>query len=99
MTDGYAERRREYVASIRSSFDTGENDGIRDEDSYGADGVDAPFSFFRLELLAAVMIFGVFLYLQFTGEKLYGYQAKDIIEMVSDNHYYLALEEILNSSF
>ncbi len=45
------------------------------------------------------MIFGVFLYLQFTGEKLYGYQAKDIIEMVSDNHYYLALEEILNSSF
>ncbi len=92
MTDGYVERRREYVASIRSSFENGESDGQAVRSSE-VDPEELPVSFFRLELTAAVVILGMFLYLLFSGNEIYGYHAKDIMEMISDNHYYAQLQE------
>ncbi len=92
MTDGYVERRREYVASIRSSFENGESgDGAVQPSETDPEGL--PVSFFRLELAAAVVVLGMFLYLLFSGNEIYGYYAKDIMEMVSDNHYYVQLQE------
>lgn len=91
MTEGYAERRREYVAEIRSSFDTKDND----ERSYGTDDAEeVSFSFSKLQFLAAGCLLVLFLFLKFTGTEFYGYHANDIIEMVSDNHYYTELQNL-----
>lgn len=90
MTDGYAERRREYVAQIRNSFETEEKRDI----SYDTKDVpETSFSFSKLSFLAAFCIFGLFLYLKFTGAEIYGYHAEDITEIISDNHYYTKLQE------
>lgn len=91
MTEGYAERRREYVAQIRNSFDTQE----KDERPYGTDDTEAvSFSFTKLQFLAAGCILVFFLFLKFTGTAFYGYYANDIIDLVSDNHYYKELKEL-----
>lgn len=90
MTEDYAERRRQYVAEIRDSFDrSGTNKaefGNREADENG-------ISFGKMKFLVSVGIFILFLFLKFDGSDFYGYQAKDIIEMVADNHYFTSLQE------
>lgn len=89
MTDGYVERRREYVANVRKSFD-------ETSDSIEARGEETPkwefFSFFKFRLLFAACLFAGFLYCHYTDTKIFDYSAKQMIELVSDNHYYTNLK-------
>ena len=90
MTDSYMERRREYVASVRKSFDEAQG-------SLGARKTEEVperefFSFFKFRLILAACFFGTFLYCHYTDTKIFDYSAEQIMELISDNHYYTNLK-------
>ncbi len=87
MTEHYAQRRREYVADIRRSFDE-EAAGAEAEEERSMDF----FPFFKMRLLIAACIFGAFLYCRYTDRKMFDCSAKQVIEILSDNHYYTNLK-------
>lgn len=90
MTDGYAERRREYVANVRKSFEEEPQYAGRRQEEERQTGEF--FSFFKIRLFLAVCLLGAFLYCRYTGTKIFHYSAEQIVELVSDNHYYTKLK-------
>ena len=80
-TESYAERKRRYVSEIRKSFDE-----PAEEDA--AEEMPQQLSLSRLQLAAAVALFACFLLLWSNGGTIFGYQAEEIMELISDNHYY-----------
>lgn len=96
MTDDYEERRRQYVSDIRKSFHESEirEKNKKNDVSYGdQDVTETSFSFSKIRILIAVLIFGAFFYLHYTKSTILGYDAEDIIDIISDNHYYTNLQE------
>lgn len=90
MTNDYADRRRAYVAEIRNSFETDTNEKVSERVNVSA---EPSFFMAKLQLFTAVLIFGLFLYLKLTETELCGYSTKDIVDMITDNHYYTKLAE------
>lgn len=88
MTEDYVSRRREYVAQIRNSFNTEEEEENMPEQAAGASSL-----FARLSLLVSVCLFVLFLYMKLTGTEVYGYQSEDIVNLITDNHYYTELSD------
>lgn len=89
MTDGYAERRRQYVDEIRNSFET--DTSMPKEEWNG--GLSSSYGiFFKIRLILALAVFAVFLYCNYMDIKIGDYSTEKIIEMVSDNHYYTKLQ-------
>lgn len=89
MTDGYVERRREYVASVRKSFEEAPgNIEVTREETSERDF----FSFFKFRLFLAGCFFGAFLYCHYTDTKIFDYSTKQMMELISDNHYYTNLK-------
>lgn len=85
-----AQRRREYVADIRRSFE---------EETFGAEPGQGEeeripdfFSFFKVRLFLAACMLAAFLYCQHTERKILDYSAGEVIEILSDNHYYTNLK-------
>lgn len=91
MTDGYVDRRRQYVAQIRNSFDSPEQKELPYEEPKEVG--ESSFSFQKLQFLAAAGILILFLFMKLNGLEFYGYQAQEIIEIISDNHYYTNLQD------
>lgn len=90
VTESYAERRRAYVAEIRNSFDTDE----REKTSYEVKNTQgSSFLLAKIQLLVAALLFCMFLFLKLTGTTLYGYSTEDMVDMITDNHYYTNLQE------
>ncbi len=90
MTDGYAERRREYVAQIRSSFDNGAEDVISNETE---ERTASAFSFGKFRFFAAMVCLVFFLVNWYTGGTIFGVSVTEIIDIVTDNHYYTNLQD------
>lgn len=90
MTDGYAERRREYVAQIRSSFDNGAEDVISNETE---ERTASAFSFGKLRFFAAMVFLVFFLVNRYMGGTIFGVSVTEIIDIVTDNHYYTNLQD------
>ncbi len=90
MTDGYAERRREYVAQIRSSFDNGAEDVISNETE---ERTAFAFSFGKFRFFAAMVCLVFFLVNWYTGGTIFGVSVTEIIDIVTDNHYYTNLQD------
>lgn len=88
--DGYAERRREYVAQIRSSFDNGAEDVISNEIE---ERTASAFSFGKLRFWTAMACLAFFLVSWYTGETFFGVSVTEIIDIVTDNHYYTNLQD------
>ena len=91
MTDDYAARRREYVQEIRKSFDAPPQE--EPEDEIPAEGTTLGFVLFKLRIVIAVLLFAGFLFLKYNDYEINGYHAKDIIAIVTDNHYYTILQD------
>lgn len=90
VTESYAERRRAYVAEIRNSFE----DDKREKTSYDENREQGSFFLFaKIQLLVAAVLFCLFLFLKLTDTKLYGYSTEDVVDMITDNHYYTKLQE------
>lgn len=89
MTDGYVERRRAYVATIRNSFDSGENGAVFDTE----DSQESGISVTKIQIWTALALFGIFLFLKVSGTELYGFSADEIAKKISDDHYYTNLLE------
>ena len=80
-TESYAERKRRYISEIRKSFDEPQEEE--------PDEVQPPqLSASRLQLAIAAALFACFLLLWSNGGTILGYQAEEIMEVISDNHYY-----------
>ena len=79
MTDGYAERRREYVANVRKSFEEEPQYAGRRQEEERQTGEF--FSFFKIRLFLAVCLLGAFLYCRYTGTKIFHYSAEQIVEL------------------
>jgi len=80
MTDEYVERRRAYVNEIRRSFDRSEvENGTAEEESQPL----VPWVFLKIP----------FLLLKYNAYEFHGYQAKDVIDIISDNQYYTILQD------
>lgn len=90
MTDEYAMRRREYVANVRKSFEEEPRFSGRGQEEEVPEGEF--FSFFKIRLFLAVCLLGAFLYCHYTDTKIFAYSAEQIVELVSDNHYYTKLK-------
>ena len=90
MTDGYAERRREYVAQIRSSFDNGAEDVISNETE---ERTASAFSFGKLRFFAAMVFLVFFLVNWYTGGTIFGVSVTEIIDIVTDTHHYTNLQD------
>ena len=90
MTDEYVERRRAYVNEIRRSFDRPEveNDTVEDETQ-----TSVPWIFFKIRMVLAVLLMIGFLVLKYNAYEFHGYQAKDVIDIISDNQYYTILQD------
>lgn len=105
MIEDYAAERRRYIAEIRQSFDTDDNGERhasrnvrltnRREDTASFEQTESgtSFLFLKVRFLLALFIFLAFCFCKFTGYHFYGYQAKDFIDIVSDNHYYTNLQD------
>lgn len=91
MTDGYVDRRRQYVAQIRNSFDSPKPKELPYEEP--KEGGESSFSFQKLQFLTAAGILILFLFMKLNGIEFYGYQAQEIIDIISDNHYYTNLQD------
>lgn len=90
MTDGYAERRKEYVANVRKSFEEEPQYAGRRQEEEPQRGEG--FLFFKVRLFLAVCLFGAVLYCRYTDTKIFQYSPEQIVELVSDNHYYTKLK-------
>ena len=90
MTDEYVERRRAYVNEIRRSFDRPEveNDTVEEETQ-----TSVPWIFFKIRMVLAVLLMIGFLVLKYNAYEFHGYQAKDVIDIISDNQYYTILQD------
>ena len=90
MTDEYVERRRAYVNEIRRSFDRSEveNDTVEEETQ-----TSVPWIFFKIRMVLAVLLMIGFLVLKYNAYEFHGYQAKDVIDIISDNQYYTILQD------
>ena len=85
MTDEYVERRRAYVNEIRRSFDRPEvENGTAEEESQPL----VPWIFLKIRIVLAVLLMLAFLLLKYNAYEFHGYQAKDVIDIISDNQYY-----------
>lgn len=91
MTDEYVERRRAYVTEIRNSFDEENIESMSYEEGRQPGVHSALFA--KIRLLAAVLLFALFAAFYFTGISIGGYTAEDVIDEISDNHYYTKLME------
>lgn len=90
MTDEYVERRRAYVNEIRRSFDRPEveNDTVEEETQ-----TSVPWIFLKIRMVLAVLLMIGFLVLKDNAYEFHGYQAKDVIDIISDNQYYTILQD------
>lgn len=90
MTDEYVERRRAYVNEIRRSFDRPEvENGTAEEESQPL----VPWIFLKIRIVLAVLLMLAFLLLKYNAYEFHGYQAKDVIDIISDNQYYTILQD------
>ena len=89
MTEDYAIRRREYVNEIRRSFD--EPQKIKEEQQEKE--VSSSFLMVKLRIIVALCLFLAFLLCHVTKYEFYGYQTKELIDIISDNHYYTNLQD------
>jgi hypothetical protein len=89
MTEGYAERRREYVEQIRHSFDTDTEDALSFERERNA----SSFLFGKIRFLAAMACLVFFLVNKYGGLDIFHISDGKIIEIITDNHYYTKLQE------
>ncbi len=89
MTEDYAARRKEYVNEIRKSFD------MPKEEQKEEQPAEAPLGwlFFKVRVLLAVFAFIGFLFLKYNHTEINGYDAKDLIDSITDNHYYTILQD------
>ena len=90
MTDEYAVRRKEYVREIRRSFDHPEE--MPDTEPEEAQTF-IPWIFLKIRSVFAVFLMIGFLILKYNQYEFYGYQAKDVIDIISDNQYYTILQD------
>ena len=90
MIDEYVERRRAYVNEIRRSFDRPEveNDTVEEETQ-----TSVPWIFLKIRMVLAVLLMIGFLVLKYNAYEFHGYQAKDVIDIISDNQYYTILQD------
>lgn len=90
MTDEYVERRRAYVNEIRRSFDRPEveNDTVEEETQ-----TSVPWIFLKIRMVLAVLLMIGFLVLKYNAYEFHSYQAKDVIDIISDNQYYTILQD------
>lgn len=87
MDMDYANRRRAYVQEVRDSFR--EENRLAEQREQAGDGF---FTFFKLRLLVAVMLFAAFFGCLSTGTEIAGYSAEEVMALVCDNHYYTNLK-------
>ena len=80
-TESFAERKRHYVSEIRKTFDEPGEEETTEE-------MPPQLSLSRLQMAAAVALFACFLLLWSNGGTVFGYKAEEIMEAISDNHYY-----------
>lgn len=90
MTDGYVERRRQYVADIRKSFYEEGDSKVESRQEENLQTMGAVFV--KIRFFLALFAFAAFLYCQYTGTEILGYKTSKIVEMVTDNHYYTNLK-------
>lgn len=89
MNDDYVIRRREYISEVRKSFD-------QTNEEMGEQTATKVSSSFLMQKIRCVLALGLvlgFLIFSYSKSEIMGYQAKDVIDIISDNQYYTNLQE------
>ena len=78
------------MAEVRNSFEQeNSTEGSRTENG-SAEGLS--YIVIKLRVLIAILLLSLFVFLKLTGAEILGYQAKDVVDRITDNHYYTDLQ-------
>ena len=90
--------RKAYIQKVRKSFDSPERSYEFEKGNNTKGEAEEGFSFFKIRLLVAVLLFAAYVFCDRTGTFLYGYSAKDVAEEIAqDLDYQKAGEEIVQA--
>ena len=90
MTDDYVARRKEYVNEIRRSFNHPEEESLSDEAETHS---SSEWVFMKIRMVIAIALMIAFFILKYNDYDIYGYRAKDILDIISNNQYYTILQD------
>lgn len=80
--------RKAYIQNVRKSFDS-PNRNYEWEKEYNTKGEATDgFSFFKMRLLIAVLIFAAYVLCDQTNTMVYEYSTKDVVQKIAENYDY-----------
>ena len=85
--------RKEYIRSVRKSFDSPKRQYEFEKESDQKGETGDSFSFFKVRLLLAGFIFAAYILCDKTGTKFYQFSTKEISEKIAQNYDYGKVEE------
>lgn len=87
MSEADMVRRREYIREVRKSFDEPEQEETEEH------GMPSGWLSLKIRLVLALCLMSGFLIARQNAYEILGYQAKDLVDIISDNYYYTILQD------
>ena len=88
--------RKDYIQKVRQSFDAPDRNYEFQYETDTKGEASDDFSFFKVRMLIAVLIFAVYVFCDKTGTKVYQYTAEDVADEIARTYdYNEAREEIV----
>ena len=85
--------RKEYIRSVRKSFDSPKRQYEFEKESDQKGETGDSFSFFKVRMLLALFIFTAYVLCDQTGTKFYEFSTKDIAEKIEESYDYTEVEK------
>lgn len=86
------DNRKKYVQRIRSSFD-GQDMACWEQDMDTQGEAGEGFSFFKIRMLLALLLFTAYILCDQTNTKFYQYSTKDIAKIIEEGYDYTDVEK------
>lgn len=91
--------RKEYIRSVRKSFDLPKRQYEFEKESEQKGETGDSFSFFKIRMLLAGFIFAAYVLCDKTGTKFYDVSTQEISEKIAQNYDYGKVEEEVREVF
>lgn len=91
--------RKAYIQNVRKSFDSTDRKYEFERESNITRDTEGGFSFFKVRLCIAVIIFGVYIFCDKTNTAVYHVSMKDISETIAKDFDYSSVKEELQQVF
>ena len=91
--------RKAYIQKVRNSFDSPARNYEFETGGSTKGEANEGFSFFKIRLLIAVVLFAAYVYCDRTGTFFYGYSAEDVAKVIAQDLDYQTTGEELVQAF